>query len=61
MAAYKITGRYRGRAEELDTADTLKEAETLVSEYRMAFGPEWSISFAQTRGGANQYTDVDGE
>lgn len=39
----RIMGRYRGRTEELDTADTEKEAETLVSEYRMAFGFDWSI------------------
>jgi hypothetical protein len=36
-------GTYRGRTEEVDTADTLREAKRLLSEYRMAFGAGWSL------------------
>jgi hypothetical protein len=36
-------GRYRGRAEELDTAETEHEAQRLASEYRMAFGAGWTV------------------
>lgn len=38
-----IYGRYQGTKEEIDTAETKKEAEYLANEYRMAFGPGWSI------------------
>lgn len=38
-----IWGRYRGRSEQLDTAESPLEAERLANEYRMAFGPEWTV------------------
>lgn len=40
---YKIMGKYKGRIEEIDTADDHKEAEFLLGEYRMAFGPDWTL------------------
>jgi len=37
-------GKYSGLApEEIDTADTLEEATTLLGEYRMAFGGNWEL------------------
>jgi len=39
----RIMGVYRGRTEEIDTADTHKEARILLNEYRMAFGVGWSL------------------
>ena len=41
--AYRIMGSYRGRAEEVDTADSEKEANRLLGEYRMAFGAGWTL------------------
>lgn len=41
--SFRIMGRYRGRSEELDTAETDSEAHRLVAEYRMAFGPDWQV------------------
>lgn len=40
---YRIMGSYQGHTEEIDTAETRKEATRLVAEYRMAFGAGWSI------------------
>jgi hypothetical protein len=43
---FVIFGRYLGRPEErLDKAYSVKEAEYLVKEYRMAFGPAWTITY----------------
>lgn len=37
-------GKYRGLApEELDTADTLEEADYLLEEYQLAFGSTWEV------------------
>jgi len=43
---FRIMGRYRGRTEELDTADSKSEALRLVGEYRMAFGSGWEVWLA---------------
>ena len=40
---YIIFGRYNGETEEVDQASTKQEAEYLVQEYRLAFGPGWQI------------------
>lgn len=40
---YIIFGLYNHTKEELDEADTQKEALRLVQEYRLAFGSEWKI------------------
>tara|TARA_Y100000310_G_scaffold155094_1_gene154582 strand:- start:94 stop:291 length:198 start_codon:yes stop_codon:yes gene_type:complete len=45
---YKIMGTYRGNSEELDEADTLDEANYLLTEYRVAFGPDWLIEIVPT-------------
>ena len=42
--SYTIYGTYKGRTEEIDSADTLSEARYLRSEYRIAFGEEWGIT-----------------
>lgn len=42
--SYKIMGRYKNRpVEEIDTAETHKEAQYLLGEYVMAFGSDWQI------------------
>ena len=46
---YKILAKYRGETEEVDTADTLQEAQYLVSEYRMAYGSEWIVWFVKDK------------
>lgn len=40
---YKIMGEYRRKTEELDEADTKKEADYLAREYRIAYGEDWRI------------------
>ena len=40
---YKIMGRYEGSTEEIDTAATKHEAEYLLGEYALAFGPAWAL------------------
>ena len=40
---YIIYGKSRFGTEELDTADTRQEANSLVREYKMAFGAGWTI------------------
>ena len=40
---YKIMGKSKQGKEELDTAETRKEAQRLVGEYIMAFGPGWTV------------------
>lgn len=41
---YKIMGKYQGReAEEIDSANTMKDAQYLLQEYLMAFGPGWRL------------------
>jgi hypothetical protein len=42
---YKIIGIYRGKKEVIDTAKDLTEANYLVNEYRMAYGPTWTIYY----------------
>jgi hypothetical protein len=46
---YVIIGtNYRGD-EIIDTVGTIREARYLVKEYRLAFGPEWSIRYRLRR------------
>lgn len=40
---FRVMGKYRNMTEEIDSADSLSEAEELASEYRQAFGSLWSI------------------
>lgn len=40
---FKIIGKYRGRTEVIDEAETKKEARYLLAEYRMAFGEGWVL------------------
>ena len=43
MTRYVVMGRYNGHTEELDSFDTMTEAELMRAEYCMAFGVGWSI------------------
>lgn len=47
---YEVWGRYvrTGIEECLDSATGRGEAERLVTEYRMAFGPDWTIWIKDT-------------
>jgi len=40
---FKIMGRYMGRTEEIDSAETKKDAEYLLREYKLAFGRAWKL------------------
>lgn len=40
---YKIIASSRYGKEEIDTAETLQEAKHLLNEYRLAYGPEFTI------------------
>ena len=41
---YKIRGKYPGCPwEDIDEFDTKEEAQAMLSEYRMAYGPEWRL------------------
>ena len=41
---YKIRGKYHGCPwEDIDEFDTKEEAQAMLSEYRMAYGPEWRL------------------
>lgn len=44
---YKIMGTYKGRTEIVDEADTMEEAESMLGEYSMAFGPEWTLTITK--------------
>lgn len=46
---YRIYGTYRGEREEVDSANTHKEALYLLREYRLAFGPEWSLTIKREK------------
>ena len=38
-----IWGKYEGKKEIIDQADNKEEADYLVQEYKLAFGPDWII------------------
>jgi len=40
---YKIMGRSRYGTEQLDESDSKQNAEYLLTEYKLAFGPAWEI------------------
>lgn len=44
---YVIMGEYQKNTEEVDTADSLREAGELLIEYRLAFGPDWRLWVAE--------------
>lgn len=47
-----IWGRYKkNKPEIIDTADSAKEAEQMVSEYRMAYGDGWLIWHGRRKDG----------
>lgn len=47
---FKIMGRYEGgEEEEVDSAETKRDAEYLLSEYKLAFGAGWSLRIVRKR------------
>ena len=47
---YVIRGKYPGCPwEDIDEADTRAEAQRLLGEYQMAYGPEWSLTIKVRR------------
>lgn len=40
---YIIMGSYQGKTEEIDNFETLSEAETMLAEYRLAYGIDWNL------------------
>jgi len=47
---YVIRGKYLGCPwEDIDEADNRAEAERLLGEYQMAYGPEWSLTIKVRR------------
>lgn len=40
---FLIMGKYRGRVEEIDSFSSRKEAERMLREYILAFGPSWTL------------------
>lgn len=40
---YVIWGRYGAQEEQIDETSSREEAETLLGEYRMAFGDNWEL------------------
>ena len=40
---WQVIGRYQGQIEVLDEFDTSLEASKMLAEYRLAYGPAWSI------------------
>lgn len=40
---YRIMGKYKGQTEEIDTAETEKEAQYLQGEYQLAYGAQWQV------------------
>jgi hypothetical protein len=45
---YKIMGTYRGQREELDSADSLDQANYLLAEYQLAYAGDWIIEIVPT-------------
>lgn len=46
---YKIIATSRYGRETVDETNNLAEAQRLATEYRMAYGPEFSITIKKTR------------
>jgi hypothetical protein len=40
---YNIVGIYKGEKEVIDSSDNLTEANYMLTEYKKAFGPEWTL------------------
>jgi hypothetical protein len=46
---YNIIGMSKYSNENIDTADSKKEAIKLVNEYRIAFGNDWIITYKRKK------------
>jgi hypothetical protein len=46
---FKIMGKYQGKTEEIDSAETRSEADYLLGEYRLAYGAGWKLWVKKTR------------
>ncbi len=40
---YKILGTYKGTTEVVDQTNTQEDAEYMLQEYSLAFGPDWTL------------------
>ena len=49
MNEFKVMGKSQYGTEELDIAESLDEAQYMVDEYTMAFGPGWEIWIEEPR------------
>lgn len=49
LYGFDILGTYDGETETVDSFDTREEARTMLKEYRVAFGPTWSLRIKRTR------------
>jgi len=46
---FKIVAKHKDANyyEEVDTAESEEDADYLIGEYQVAFGPEWTITYLQ--------------
>lgn len=51
---YQIIGVSQFGREIIDHADTVREACYLVGEYRLAFGPGWTITYKRAARGVDR-------
>lgn len=49
LYTFDILGTYEGETETVDNFETREEARTMLDEYRMAFGPTWSLRIKRNR------------
>jgi hypothetical protein len=62
MKTYRIKAKYGHHvAEEIDTAESEDEANSLVGEYRMAYGAGWAIWWTSSKKRLTHSTDSQGE
>ena len=43
MAVFYIRGTYQGSTETIDEIEGRKEANRVLGEYRLAYGPDWRL------------------
>jgi hypothetical protein len=47
--SYRIMAGYGGNQEEVDTAETLEEAQYLAREYNLAYGAGWTVWYEEAK------------
>ena len=48
--SYVIFGMYQGTTEEIDSFDSLREANAMLREYRLSFGGGWQLWVKRCKG-----------